>query len=145
MSDILIFNPDSTPVANRAVRYLRSVNTPDYSDRTDVLINPVLPADIALGLLKVVGDQVVELDQADLDAIAAQQAANAAASEAARIAAAKEFAKGVLDGDEGYETFLKIMLEAIVEQLNVLRPYHSLADITPAQVKTVITNKINAL
>ena len=145
MSDILIFNPDSTPVANRAVKYLRSVNTPDYSDRTDVLINPVLPADIALGLLKVVGDQVVELDQADLDAIAAQNAANAAASEAARIAAAKEFAKGVLDGDEGYETFLKIMLEAIVEQLNALRPYHSLADITPAQVKTVITNKINAL
>ena len=145
MSDILIFNPDSTPVANRAVRYLRSVNTPDYSDRTDVLINPVLPADIALGLLKVVGDQVVELDQADLDAIAAQQAANAAASEAARIAAAREFAKGVLDGDEGYETFLKILLEAFVEQLNVLRPYHSLADITPAQVKTVITNKINAL
>ena len=145
MSDILIFNPDSTPVANRAVRYLRSVNTPDYSDRTDVLINPVLPADIALGLLKVVGDQVVELDQADLDAIAAQQAANAAASEAARIAAAREFAKGVLDGDEGVEIFMKIMLEAIVDHLNVLRPYHSLADITPAQVKTVIVNKINAL
>ena len=145
MANFILFNPDSLPVPNRVTRYLKQVDSLLYVDDPNALKNPVLPSDVALGLLKVVDGQVVELDQADLDAIAAQQAANAAASEAARIAAAREFAKGVLDGDEGYETFLKIMLEAIVDQLNVLRPYHSLADITPAQVKTVIVNKINAL
>lgn len=145
MSDILIFNPDSTPVANRAVRYLRSVNTPDYSDRTDVLINPVLPPSVPLGMLKVVDGVPVELTPEDLVSIAAQRDYEAGIAEALRIQSAKNFAKGVLDGDEGYETFLKILLESFVEQLNVLRAYHSLADITTAQVKTVITNKINAL
>ena len=145
MANFILFNPDSLPVPNRVTRYLKQVDSLLYVDDPNALKNPVLPSDVALGLLKVVDGQVVELDQADLDAIAAQQAANAAASEAARIAAAREFAKGVLDGDEGVEIFMKIMLEAIVDQLNVLRPYHSLADITPAQVKTVITNKINAL
>ena len=145
MANILIFDPNSTPIPNRAIRFRPSVHTPDYAGLPNVLINPDMPPDVPIGMLKVVDGIPVELTPEDLVLIAQTQADATAAANVARVQAAKDFAKGVLDGDEGVEIFLKIMLEAIVDQLNVLRPYHSLADITPAQVKTVITNKINAL
>lgn len=42
MSDVVIYNPDDTVVANRVTGYLLSVNTPDYEDNPNALINPDL-------------------------------------------------------------------------------------------------------
>lgn len=43
-SNVLIFDTNQTAtVRGRAVAYLLSVDTPQYSGRSDVLINPVLP------------------------------------------------------------------------------------------------------
>jgi hypothetical protein len=42
MSNIVLFNPSDTIVANRVTQYLNSVNTPDYNGVTDKIINPNL-------------------------------------------------------------------------------------------------------
>ena len=42
MSNIVLYDPDSSVVANRATNYLLSVNTPDYTSNPDALINPDL-------------------------------------------------------------------------------------------------------
>ena len=42
MSDVVIYDPDDPVVANRVTKYLRSVNTPDYSSDPNTLVNPDL-------------------------------------------------------------------------------------------------------
>lgn len=144
MANVIVFDPNSVPVPNRIREYLKSVNTTHYKDRADVLINPVLPEGIALGLLKVLNGEVVELTQSDLDAIAYQHSLDTAILEAKRIREAKDFAKGVLDGDEGYEVFLNALVTVIVQQFNSLRSQHGLGNITKDQVKAAIVSEIGS-
>lgn len=40
MSNVALYDPNSTVVANRVTSYLLSVNTPDYTSNPDALINP---------------------------------------------------------------------------------------------------------
>lgn len=73
--DIAIFDPNSQPVPNQVKQYLRSVNTPYYYGRDDIVIMPTMPH-YNLKFLKVKNGQVVEMTQAEKDAIiqAEQQA-----------------------------------------------------------------------
>jgi len=81
MANILIYDE----VTKQAKEYLISVNTPDYSSRSDVLVHPDMP-NAPLKYIKVENGLAVEMTQAEKDAIdlAEQQAKDAA--ETARVA-----------------------------------------------------------
>lgn len=149
MAAILIFDPNSTPVANRIVRFLPSANTPDYDGRPDVLVNPTIPQGLDLNLAKVDSGQVVALTVDDLAAIeAARQAADAAAA-AAEYAAMRRWVKDQYTRAEEYQekahrAAIETVLELTVTQINVLRAQHSLAALTADQVKTAFTNNYKA-
>lgn len=144
MANVIVFNPNSTPVANRVLNYLESVNTSYYKDRDDVVINPDIPAGVPLTKLKVSNGLVVELTPAELSAIAAQEAIEAAQGEARLLAESKEFAKTVLDKSEPYGVFLNAYTTVLVQQLNVLRTNAGMNAITKDQVKAAIVAELSS-
>lgn len=151
MATAVLFNPESTPVPNRVVRYLRSVQAGDYDGRPDAVVNTdpsgdnpqvaaLDAANVPMSQWKVVGNNVVQLDQADLDAIAAAQAAAAAAAFAAFKEEVKARIINQTDLRELTAAILETVFELIVPQLNTLRAFHSLSaidkDTVIATVKT---------
>ncbi len=64
MANILIFNQ----VTKKLIEYKKSVNTPDYSWRSDVLVNPNIP-NVPFKYLEVRNRVVVELSQVEKDAV----------------------------------------------------------------------------
>lgn len=81
MANVIQYNPSDPTVANKVTVYLTSVNTPDYEEQPNTLINPDLSgvSEIAQAYWKVSGTDVVEMTQAEKDAI---DAANAAVAQA---------------------------------------------------------------
>lgn len=87
MSNVAIYDEEDPVVANRVTAYLVSVNTPDYEERSDVLINPELPTGVAQKYWKVNEGSIVEMNSSEknsidlpgakLDKIAAVQAKTA--------------------------------------------------------------------
>lgn len=71
MADIIIYNPADTTVTNRVTSYLTSVNTPDYTSNSDILINPDLSAvgGIEQRFWKVSDGTVVEMNSSDKSAM----------------------------------------------------------------------------
>ncbi len=121
MANILIYDR----VTGKPVQYLTSVNTPDYSSRSDVLVNPVIPAGVLHKYLKVVGGSVFEMtveEKAAVDAAEAQIALNA------RIAQINNLDVSILDA-----------LIALVQCINVRIPNNP---ITKTEIITQI--KTNA-
>jgi hypothetical protein len=79
MANVIIFDPNSTP--KKVLNFLASVNTPDYSDRLDVLINPDISGlvNVPLKYLKVENFNVLEmtvLEKADVDLLEQLSAKN---------------------------------------------------------------------
>ena len=77
-SNVLIFDPNDPDVTNAVKRFHRSVNTPDFSSRSDVLINPDLTTVLASGApprhWKVsLPSTVLEMTQAEKDLIDADR------------------------------------------------------------------------
>ena len=68
MSNVIIYNPNDTTVANRVSGYLVSVNTPDYTSNPYALINPDLSdvSGVAQKFWKVSDSTVVQMDSTDL-------------------------------------------------------------------------------
>lgn len=66
MASVALFNP---------TQYLTSVNTPDYEGNPDAIINPDISAvqNVPLKFWKRVGNTIVEMSQAEKDAIAAAE------------------------------------------------------------------------
>ncbi len=64
MANILIFNETT----GRAVQFIKSANTPSYAQRSDVLINPVMP-EVELKYVKVESGIAVEMTQVEKDAV----------------------------------------------------------------------------
>jgi hypothetical protein len=84
MANVIIFDPASAPVANRVLRYIRSVQESDFADTPNALINhdgsgdnPQVAALIAAAVpmvrWKVSGANVVQMDAADDAVLAAAQ------------------------------------------------------------------------
>ena len=65
MADIIIFNEGASP--QNVTDYKRSVNTPDFSSRSDVLVSPDLStvSGIVQKFWKVVGSSVVSMTTAE--------------------------------------------------------------------------------
>lgn len=68
MSNVVLFE-------NNQARYLQSVNTPEYVDNPNALINPDLTnvSGVPIKHWKRDGDSVVEMNQAEKDALAQDQ------------------------------------------------------------------------
>lgn len=71
MSNIILYDPEDVVVANRVTHYLQSVNTPDYDDVIYKLVNPdmSLVSGVSQKYWKVVSEEVVEMSQAEKDAV----------------------------------------------------------------------------
>jgi len=65
MADVLIYNKQTGKIKS----YLKSVNTPDYLNRNDVIINPKIPKGVPLKFLKVENGKVVEMSQSEKKAL----------------------------------------------------------------------------
>jgi hypothetical protein len=59
----------------KAKEYLKSVHTPDFAKREDVLINPVMPEGVALKHIKVANGEAVEMTQGEKDDVYAGEVA----------------------------------------------------------------------
>ena len=69
MANVILFKPNQQP------QYLTSVNTPDYSSDPDVIVEPDLSSvsGVPIKFWKRSGNTVVEMTQAEKDAIAASE------------------------------------------------------------------------
>lgn len=64
MSNIAIYDTGT----NKVLKILKSVNTPDYSSRNDVVINPELPS-VQMKYMKHDNGSIVEMTQEEKDAV----------------------------------------------------------------------------
>ena len=104
MANILIYDQ----ATGKLIDYKKSVHTPDYSSRPDVLVNPVIPQGIPYKYLKVDNGLVVELSQVEKDAV--DQAEADAAEQA------------LLDRIDKYDISNLDLLTALVKRINVRIP-----------------------
>jgi len=135
MALIVVFNEGASP--QNVTEVIPSANTPDYSSRTDVLVNPNLSS--VSGVLrrfwKVVGSTVDPMT-------AGEQATVDAATGAAVDAAMRTEAQGQFSGQVSTGQALRALVHVLLGELNTLRDQHGLAPRTLAQAKTAILNAI---
>ncbi len=151
-SSIVVYDPNSSIVTNRVIAYLQSEDTVKWNGKTNILINPSVPANSTRDNWKVVNGNVVELTQAEKDAITA-------ANNAATVVANKEDAKANYDASAIDRAIVLVLLN----EINVLRSQVQMArtnttafqsatnrsavnlnDRTAAQARTAIRNEVDA-
>lgn len=142
MADILLY----TPATGRITGYRTSVDTLNYLEadqstpKAGVLINPELPDPWTTATHRVDAGVVRAYTQAELDQMAADAAAAAAAAAAQALIDLKAFAKDQLVSQTQLREVVEALAEVLVPQLNTLRAFHSLSNLTAAQVKTALKN-----
>lgn len=112
MANVAIFKSGQVP------RYLLSVNTPDYDQDPDVLVNPDVSAvaSVPLKYWKRVGDLIEEMTQAEKDAVDA-------AEQSASLAVERQAASDKKDDPtaEGIEWRAVVLL--LLDEINNLRQW----------------------
>lgn len=100
MANIAIFEPNKIP------QYLQSANTPDYESNPNAIINPDLTsvANVPTHYWKRDGDNIVEMTQAEKDAVNASQLVMRKATA------------------DNYNVGMKEMLTALVKVINLRLP-----------------------
>lgn len=144
MATVAIFNEQATP--QRVLDVLISVHTPDFSSRTDVVINPdlsLLEGVVPRKFWKHEAGAIVEWTQAEKDAKAAADAAAQAAAAAQRLIDIRAEAAAGLDNFEVTPLLLRAFADIIKDEINILRALHALPNRTLAQLKTAIANRVN--
>lgn len=144
MANVAIFDELATP--QHVTQVLISVHTPDYSSRTDVVINPdlsLLEGIVPRKFWKHEAGAIVEWTQAEKDAKAAADAAAQAAAEAARLVNIRTEAAAGLNEFEVSPLLLRAFADIIKDEFNILRALHGLPDRTLAQLRTAIKNRVN--
>ena len=115
MSLVVIFDEGASP--EKVLGVVRSANTPDFDQRTDVVINPdiaALDGVVPQKYWKHDTGSIIEYTQGEKDA---QDAADVAAADAAlRVGA-----KGEFDGDGGLAK--RALVEALIREINILRQW----------------------
>lgn len=132
MSNIIIFDK----VTKKVKEYITSVNTPDYSFRDDVLINPVLPPNVAYKFLKAENGCIVEMTQDEKDIIIAEEETN-------RITKIRADAKYSIDNFMDLGLVLRALADVIKDEINILRNEHGLPARTLTQLKIAIKDRID--
>lgn len=135
MANVVIYDTGD----NHVLSYLRSVNTPDYSERNDVVINPDLSAviGIALKYWKHDNGSIVEMSQAEKDALDA-------AEQAAFELTVRTGSKAYMDNFNDFGLILRAMTSIMMKEINILRTEHSLANRTFSQLKTQIKSEVDS-
>ena len=144
MATVAIFDEAASP--ERVLRVVISVHTPDYSSRTDVVINPdlsLLEGIVPREFWKHDAGSIVEWTQAEKDAKATADAAAQAAAASARLVQIRAEAAGGLDDFEISPLLMRAFADIIKDEFNILRALHGLPDRTLAQLRTAITNRVN--
>ena len=114
MANVIIFDTET----KRVKKYLKSVHTPDYSERADVIVNPSLPYGVAIKYWKVDNGKIVEMSQAEKDTI------DTAEVEAAT--AAQEALKDV----DNYSLAIKVSNYVTLKLINQIREKVGLTEYT---------------
>ena len=113
----------------QVVRYLKSVNTPNFSGDPKNIINPDLSVLNGVPTLywKCSGGGVVEMTQPEKDAV-----------DASIVTQGNNATKAVFTRKEWIA-----FIEILINEINTLRAEHGLAPRTKQQLKTAIENKID--
>jgi len=148
MPNYLIYDPQSTPVPGRVVRFLRSFPQEKESTIEGVwLKDPNLEGIGFLNEAKVVDGTVVALTRTEKDAIAA--AADAAEKTAVKRAAKDIFVTPSGSQEQAIRLGFQVFSELMLAEINALRTAAGLTPRTQAQFNTAFrTNyesKIDAL
>lgn len=136
MADIIRYDTNTGLV----LEHRRSVNTPDFEGRADILINPVLPSGVAVSDLKVVAGLVVELTPAE------KLARNTAATTAA-VASFKANAKDFVNArPDEQAVVIRAIIKIILSEINLIRTNAALglAPRTATQIRNAIEAEIDA-
>ena len=104
MANVLIYDIGT----GKLIEYKKSVHTPDYSSRPDVLVNPIIPQGVEHKYLEVSGGLVIEMTQAEKDDV---DTVETQAQEDALLAKIDE-----------YEVSNLALLTALVKRINVRIP-----------------------
>jgi hypothetical protein len=110
LADVVIYDEATFKV----LQYLKSVHTPSYEGRNDVLFNPDMPSGVPLKHLKVSGGLVVEMTQQEKDDLAAAEAAAADAS-------MRTSTKALMDDLNSLALSLRVIIDMTIKELNILR------------------------
>jgi hypothetical protein len=138
MALIVIYDEVATP--QKVLQVIPSANTPEYSSRSDVLVNPdisALQGIVPLRYWKHDTGSVVEFTQAEKDA---QDAAEAAAE----VASVRLEAKEQHNDFQPLALYLRAFADIIKDEINILRALHSLPDRTLAQLKAAINARVDS-
>lgn len=144
MATVVIFDEAATP--QRVLEVLVSVHTPDFSSRTDVVVNPdlsLLEGIVPRRFWKHVASAIVEWTQTEKDAEAAAEAAAQAVAEAQRLVDIRADAAAGLDDFEVTPLLLRAFADILKDEINILRALHSLPNRTLAQLRTAIAARVN--
>lgn len=151
MAQIVIYDPLSTPVANRVTGYYPSEDETKFPTPNKLVFHSEPASITALKAARTPwsqcvrdGSDVREMTQAEKDAVTAADAAAALAALKAAIADL------LTDGTDAQKKGLRICFEVVIElfvaQLNTLRqnPTTTYAALTESAVKTAFYNAITA-
>ena len=138
MSLVVIFDEGASP--QKVLGVLRAAHTPDYDQRTDVLINPdILDLD---GLVfqkywKHDTGAIIEYTQAEKDA---QDAAELASFNLS----VRTTAKSNMVDFAAIPLVLRSFADVVKDEINILRTLHSLPDRTLSQLKDAIQARVDS-
>jgi len=161
MANVVIYDKNANP--QKVLQYLQSVNTPDYSSRDDVVINPNVNniINVPVRYWKHVTGSIFEMTAGEKTAIDA-------AIEATFDAFVRSSAKGTYDGFNDIPLALRSFAAIATDEFNIVRHWTvsfkaevaaatTLADLktrvsglptldnrTLSQLKTAIKNKIDS-
>ena len=133
--DIVVFDEGDDSI----ILYRKSVNTPDWEGRSDVLINPDVSAlnDIPLKYWKHSSGTVVEMTTGEKTTVD-----NAITT--ANNASIRTSAEGDVDAFSVDGVRLRAALLVVMDEINILRATQSLADRTASQLKTAVKGKVSS-
>jgi len=140
MANVVIFDEAATP--QKVLGHLKSVHTPDYLNRSDVVINPQLNAlegIVPRKYWKHENGAIVEYTQAEKTA---QDTAGASSAElATRVSA-----KANLDGFVPDPLFHRALVAVVLDELNVIRaiPNVGLSALTLTSLLSAIDAKVDS-
>ncbi len=114
MASVAIYDPNSTP--NKITQYLQSVNTPDYSSKPNVLINPDVSAlqGVDIRYWKHVAGAIVQMTTAEKNAVDA--AFTSGVTNVLRIDG-----KAIIDMQSPQGIILRALADILVDEINVVR------------------------
>jgi hypothetical protein len=148
-SDVIQYNPSSSPITNQVTAYYKSVNTPDYDKQSNTLINPIVPTNGAFSSWKVTGTNVVEMSKTETDSITATNILLNTLNNKTNIL--NIYVRNQQQIEQANKLAIDSILEILAVQINAIRtnPITVLPVILDTDAKsqfiTTYSNKVNAL